>query len=104
MSDEYTPIGFVRGKVKALGLPHEFKAPEIIVRADRSSHEKDEVVEAVHLKSTALGELYDLLVPPGKWVITAWFGSVKSAGRAVTVSEGETVTVDFAFGKAKKPA
>jgi hypothetical protein len=42
---------------------------------------------------------YVLLVSPGEWLVSAEVGCVASDGRRVTVVSGQTLELNFHFGK-----
>jgi len=52
------------------------------------------------IQASQHGRQYCLVVTPGAWLMRAELGPVKSESREVSVSNGEEVKVNFAFGKA----
>jgi hypothetical protein len=103
---EYTPIAFITGIVRVLGLPNDFLYPtvKVAVSATREeAHSNNNDIEAEDsVNVSGIGERYRLVVRPGRWMVRARFGIVQSADKIVEVGDGEMAAADFVFGKPRK--
>ena len=96
MPDVITPLGFIAGKITIEGLPTPVPNIDINIDANEAG--------GGHHASTSVGANpqgtdYSLPLAPGNYQVLATFGSAQSSPQNVTVNNGKTTEVNFAFGK-----
>jgi hypothetical protein len=89
--DVVTPLGYVRGEMEVVGAPKELNVyPQVTAGADNGQSTT---------VSVQPGGVYAIPLAPGKYKLHATYGTATSRTVDVTVENGKTETVDFAFGK-----
>jgi len=86
-----TPTAFIMGQITVTGMTGRNYAPDVRIIAQTNGHITD---------TTAKNESsYVLLVAPGHWTVSAEVGGVVSEPQKVSLEPGETVEVNFHFGR-----
>ena len=89
--DVHTHTAFIMGQITVTGMTGRGYAPDVRVVAQCNGHSTDTRGKP---EST-----YVLLVSPGEWHVTAEVGGVTSEPKRVTLASGQTLEINFHFGK-----
>jgi hypothetical protein len=97
MKEKYqvvTPTAFIMGQIQITGMAGRGYTAEARVIAKSSG----QVTETKARNESS----YVLLVSPGAWKVTAEVGGVVSEPTNVNLEPGQTVEIDFWFGRGPK--
>ena len=87
----FTPTAFIMGQITVMGMTGRSYAPDVRIIAQTNGHTTD---------TTAKNESsYVLLVAPGEWTVSAEVGGVISEPMKVSLESGQTVEINFSFGR-----
>ena len=89
--DVVTPTAFIMGQITISGMTGRGYTSEVRVIAQSNGHSTE-----TRGKSEST---YVLLVSPGEWVVTADVGGVASEPKRVTLEAGQTLVINFTFGR-----
>ena len=89
--DVQTHTAFIMGQITVTGMTGRGYTPDVRVVAQCNGHSTD-----THGKPEST---YVLLVSPGEWYVTAEVGGVTSEPKRVTLASGQTLEINFHFGK-----
>ena len=89
--DVHTQTAFIMGQIMVTGMTGRGYEPEVRVVAQCNGHSTD-----TRGKSEST---YVLLVSPGEWYVTAEVGGVTSEPKRVTLASGQTMEINFHFGR-----
>ena len=89
--DVVTQTAFIMGQITVTGMTGRGYTPEARVIAQSNGRSTE-----ARGKSEST---YVLLVSPGDWLVSAEVGCVTSESRQVTVVSGQTLELNFHFGK-----
>lgn len=89
--DIITPTAFIMGQITISGMTGRGYTSEVRIIAQSNGHSTE-----TRSKS---GSTYVLLVSPGEWMVKAEVGGVASEPRRVTLESGQTLEVNFVFGR-----
>lgn len=90
----HTDVGFITGIVQVYGPVTKEGGATVTVTAQSENLSNSTIVQA-----SQHGRAFCLVVTPGTWLVRSELGPVKSESREVSVSNGEDVKVNFAYGK-----
>jgi len=90
----HTDVGFITGIVQVYGPVTKEGGATVTVTAQSENLSASTIVQA-----SQHGRQFCLVVTPGNWLVRSELGPVKSESREVSVSNGEDVKVNFAYGK-----
>ncbi len=95
MSDKINiQAAFILGCVGFAGLEERATPPQVEIIATQDRHTVNEFVHGVAGQASR----YCLVVKPGKWFVTAKWGSLKSQPKEVTLNPGQSLELDIVFG------
>lgn len=89
-----TQLGFLGGKMEVVGMPQGLNISASVLAA--GDHGQSASVSA------APNQNYAMPLAPGTYQVHAEFGSAKSRTVPVTIRNGKTEQLDFAFGREEK--
>lgn len=89
--DIITPTAFIMGQITISGMTGRGYTSEVRITAQSNGRSTE-----TRSKSEST---YVLLVSPGEWLVTADVGGVASEPRRVTLESGQTLVMNFVFGR-----
>jgi hypothetical protein len=89
-----TPLGFIRGTITVNGLPKEPTGLQIQIIAKSESGQATGTAVPPNIG----GSGYALPLSPGKYFVSAIFGTTQSEQKQATVTNGQATEINFAFG------
>ena len=90
----HTDVGFITGIVQVYGPVTKEGGAIVTVTA-----QSENLLTTTIVQASQHGRQFCLVVTPGTWLVRSELGPVKSESREVSVSNGEEVSVNFAYGK-----
>ena len=90
----HTDVGFITGIVQVYGPVTKEGGATVTVIA-----QSENLLTSTIVQASQHGRQFCLVVAPGTWLVRSELGPIKSESREVSVSNGEEVSVNFAYGK-----